>query len=900
MRHIWIAFVVVLLDQAFKWFLTTGHISAIPSTAGALRLELITAAPLTSATALASLSNSGPLFLLASLLAVHTLISRLSDRSYFISLSTLIALQLGGGGIIAHAVDLVLRGEVYSPLALHIGSGFNFDAGIADIALLIGFLMLAYALLRNSIKHRSRVSLAASDLVPLRFGPLPRGIDNIHIDVHLSPHFNESLSLLIQHMLPMVLHHLQQGPSKFSLPAQYISRAKNDFDELLTLSLRKARDSGEKQLPDLFFISVLKTVHEKVNNAVAALVRQSKESGGTINIRGANQRNNPRLVEWLFRHRANIVAFTCLNLLEALCDRRGSNLEKNIKTFFDKNTLFTLQAMRSPALLSSSPNDERIQMEHYLLLGQQQNDANSFVNIDQLLANTFQDYLELAETPTEESGDGINNLLGQNEVSSNTIDTLTRQSVLMNPRNINILLDHNWTERKLKKSLQQGEWLRYNQYRLHLKFQQHLWNKVKHDILEAGLSPWIIAAYQTQELLRKSYASPVVIMNLLARHPGKQEFALKLRETLKNLRNGPSEESLIQAWREVHQGGKSLDRYLLRFLEDFSRYRRGLLLLLTYQRAANEINLLTEAKDIETSRANYTLYEFLHSSEARNTNAPILSHIIIKADLRGSTEVTEKLTDMELNPATHFERNFFVPINEVIDSYGAEKVFIEGDAIILILNEFGGENRDRFLAGRACGLAARILQIVAKQNRELAIYGLPQLELGIGITYQAGAPRYLFDKHHRITISPAINRADRLSASTWSVRKWRSTQDVPTNYIEVYQPSDAALEHGEKAQKDVIYNINGINLEESVFKRLANEQSLKMVNNTLSEIPLSELFTSRFSDLSGTEHNLVIRKAPVHIYDPKFKVADCPVVENRFFYEVIYKPEILDRLRRRR
>jgi hypothetical protein len=261
--------------------------------------------------------------------------------------------------------------------------------------------------------------------------------------------------------------------------------------------------------------------------------------------------------------------------------------------------------------------------------------------------------------------------------------------------------------------------------------------------------------------------------------------------------------------------------------------------------------------------------------------------------------VTDRLNQLALNPATHFDRNFFSPINDVINDFGAEKVFIEGDAIILILNDYAGAHQEHLIASRACALAASILQIVAKQNKELLCYGLPKLELGIGIAYSHESPRFLFDGDHKITISPAINRADRLSACTWSVRNWRERQQAPTTQVEIYQPSERALGHGEKAQKEMVYNLDGILIEPAIFELLQKELSPKRIVNKLPDKQDSILFAIKVPGAGGESSSLIIRKAPVKIYDPKFHFDECPPVDGRYFYEVIHDRAILNTLRKR-
>ncbi len=43
---------------------------------------------------------------------------------------------------------------------------------------------------------------------------------------------------------------------------------------------------------------------------------------------------------------------------------------------------------------------------------------------------------------------------------------------------------------------------------------------------------------------------------------------------------------------------------------------------------------------------------------------------------------------------------------------------------------------------------------------------------------------------------------------------------------------------------------------------------------------------------------MIVRKAPIKIYDQSFNVDECPVVDKRFFYEVVYQKDVLDQLRK--
>jgi len=903
MKYTWLALVIVLLDQAAKLLTQmSGLDKNITLFLGPVAAELKKSQLLDEHALYVNLANSTTLMMIAGVLSAYLLLLRWSRQAHFISSATLIGLQLAAGGLTSYAIDHVLRGSVQSALSLEFFGNFTFNAGIADLALFLGLFLLLYVLLRGKTRIKSNFPLLPPNLKTVDFARIPRGVDNIHIDVLLSPEFRKKSILIVQRLVPLVIRHHKEGKHQLKLPKNFFASLQSDFNVLISMSLRKGKDNGEKQLPDLLYIAILKFIHAEVNNSVAATIKYTKENFNEHNKRGIGRRNESIYIEWLFRHRDTIIATTNLAFMQGLTGDNHATLSKAFHGFLGLGQTFSLQAMQNPMLLAESPHNGHLQMAHYFIFGQQQNDKNSFVRLDKMLADIFADILWLLREKKDTSTRHDIPLQVEAHINSTIIDSLSQPSVLMHPYNINILLDTSWTKGQLENTNRLKAWKKYRRLKQHLTFQKKLQQHLLTSLDKEGYSPWISAAYEARRILRKSNTdlSPFALTSLLARSSRQEELNQRMLDLFRTSATPPARELVTQAWEGIHQpSGKLPQHKLLRFVTDFARYRRDLLLLLSYQQAAAELNLLTADKDIHTSRANYTLYEFLLRSEIKNADAPILSHIIIKADLRGSTEVTEKLTELSLNPATHFDRNFFTPINEVIDRYGAEKVFIEGDAIILALNEHAGENRDSMIASRACGLAAHILQIIAKQNQELKVYGLPVLELGIGIAFCDHAPRYLFDGQHRITISPAINRADRLSACNHGVRKWIERQQVPANFVEVYQPSAHARSHGEKAQKDMVFNLNGILLEQAVFDTLKQELTLHPVENTLHPIQDSHLYAITFPDLSGVTHNLVIRKAPVKEFDLQYQVDQCPTIEQRFFYEVIYRRELLEQLRKK-
>jgi hypothetical protein len=337
-----------------------------------------------------------------------------------------------------------------------------------------------------------------------------------------------------------------------------------------------------------------------------------------------------------------------------------------------------------------------------------------------------------------------------------------------------------------------------------------------------------------------------------------------------------------------------LSPYLNRYLVDFLTLRRDLKLAYLAYEAMDGIRLLGDRDSVELSRSNGTLIEFDSREEPAARVRRIRGHTVIKADLRGSTAVTEQLRARGLNPASHFSLNFFEPVNRLLPEFGAEKLFVEGDAVILAIMEYEGEDSPPCVA-RACGLAGDILRVVALQNADNARHGLPELELGLGIAHVQGEPNFLFDEGRPLMISAAINSSDRLSGS--SSRLMASGFAPESGAFRVAVVSDPAAEPRAAGDGDLLrWNVNGIRVGQEAFFKLQRELRLQQVRVPGDELGGSLFFTGAYSDMVGRRHWLVLRYGPVRVWDGS-RVGEIDP-RRRHFFEVIADEALSARVRR--
>jgi class 3 adenylate cyclase len=304
------------------------------------------------------------------------------------------------------------------------------------------------------------------------------------------------------------------------------------------------------------------------------------------------------------------------------------------------------------------------------------------------------------------------------------------------------------------------------------------------------------------------------------------------------------------------------------------------------------VNLIANEKLRELSRMNGTLYEFLLPEEQQQPEAErVLRHVVLKADVRDSTKLTRTLMDKGLNPASYFSLNFYGPVNKLLSKYGAQKVFLEGDALILAILEREGE--PGLGVSRMCVLAREIIEIVRGYNELVQRSGMPGLELGIGITVQEAAPLYLMDGEHQIMISEALNVSDRLSSCNKQARKVMESQAGPFR-VYAFQGSEA-IEGANPEDSIISFNLGGIRMNEEAFQKLQQEVSLEQLKVKLPASLASDkgeyrLFSATVPVDRDIFRKIVVRESRIPRIDPTdFSVQGWT---ERSYYEICTDPVI--------
>ena len=723
------------------------------------------------------------------------------------------------------------------------------------------------------------------------------GVDNFRYDVHLSPVFCESVSKIIMHLVIKVAEAEEDIGVEFDW-----NKEKEEFKKLckdLMLDAVKRAKLGDEgiQIDYLAQVAVTKYLIQEISNQFEELLirlnNQVWEYESTDDAELVLQTLSLKDRVLAIRHKKSIIITLASKeifqyLLEAqkpLQERREANYGAGSLL---KDDLFT-----NSILHIDRQRDDYFMLEQYVLLGNRIDDPDRYETLLALLKELLG---RIRINPAKDiSGAKEESRAHGMEKSPERKLELENQKIegwLREVQNVDLLLDHFKTAEEIAAIKKQRSTAKDDLQALVLreKEQKRIFKFFHERFDQKKLITRVIASFEIKPIYLE-YCPPLVPQQVL-QYIISDDARKSVNAQLKRLKVYYGKTvSLVTLKKAIMKMGRLKLRqrhtYFLEFLRGFFRYHRDLENFKLIKKALDRINLVTDDKTVALSKTNHTLYEFLlpHEQVFELDTKPVTSHVIIKADVRGATVITRQLDESGLNPASFFSLNFFNPISEIVSLYGALKVFIEGDAIILAILERKDDEVGKYCVSRACGLAINMLNIIQRYNAKSIKYKLPILEIGVGICYQNAPPNYLLDGKKKIMISPAINLADRFSSCHKTLRRLSDRNKRPFN-LYVYQT--AGEQENTLSEDEIVlrYNVNGIELNKAGFIKLTREIDLKAMNCLIPEIRQEPMmiYTGKFPLVTGVFQRLIIREEWVQELNPVNLQSVGKV--NRKYYEV--------------
>ena len=743
---------------------------------------------------------------------------------------------------------------------------------------------------------------------------LTPGVDNIRHDVLLSPDFCKSISNLIYQLF---LKHAKAKKILNIDPTSSLVTERDEFKQLcrdvLHAAINQAKSASEIQIDLLAQITIVKKLAEEIPCQYSKLIENFNDNASRHEIASSEGLNSyikikEKLAE-IQQNKKSVLLSVAAELFQYLIEVQHENITEMRESILGPETILPDDVFSNPIIHVENPFEDLFMIDEYVLIGQRFEDPDCYENLLFLIRSLLRKILlKIFLKDSSVSGGSVNQAKiiqkvygksGKNyqDIRYDAIDIWLNQV-----DNIDLLFNSFKSRERYQslKSHKKSEKDVENLKKL-AKNQEKLLNSFYKKFKKNGLVKRITAFYEMKSVYLQ-YCPPLVphqVLQFLIQPKKRKNIASQLSRVKgfygKSFSLVPLKNKIADL-RKITVPEKK--KYLIQFINDFARYHRDFQNFLMLKDAMDSINLVSEQKIIDLSRENNLLYEFLLPDEQPPEEKPIIHHVVIKADLRDSTHITLKMKEKGLNPASFFNLNFFVPITSVLFDYSAEKVFLEGDAIILAISEREDTPEDWYCVARACGIARKILQIVQKYNSQSEKHKLPVLELGIGISYNNSAPTFLFDESNRIMISPAINAADRMSKCTKLLSQEILHQKNPFN-LYVFQK---ASENSAVTPTDnvlVRHNVNGIELNAEGFEKLSREIDLKSLECHIPELQAEKIrvHTGKFPTVTGKYHRLIIREGRISAISPH----DFSIIQktDKKYYEVCTHPLLYEHIEKR-
>jgi hypothetical protein len=809
---------------------------------------------------------------------------------------------------------------------------------------------MANELATPSATEAARIELKSYN-VTIPMGSLAIGVDNIHHDVFLSPRFVQAtrdylFDLIRQNTSATYFSGIELRRNKAPDNAAF----RKLLSDLLQGSLTQAKYHKNIEIDLLFRVSLLKFLTFELGNQFANLILEGKE---WIRQRGENFERGQqahvikaRLSELQSARRA-VVRRVGQQLAQMVADVEENVISKARRALFGEDFGAFYELCKNRIVFLDGGKDDVFFLEHYVLLGNYVRDPDRFETMDAL----FQEFLreagvtlrhdplhtEAIQTHTAllETVQTIrNDITNLEEQRDNTRKRLERGegffTKFMNsgdPADLKASL--NDVELRLKhqecKLEEMGPQIDAARQKLDFFVKEHAGKlgeylndpenaKRLFDVSSASAEEapmrarlllrlldrlelheilyHVLASYEIRPIA-SDYCPPVHLQQLRKALVSKDE----LKQAERVIKQVPAKKLSLKVLDDLSRkirrySREEMQAFVLRFAIDFLRLRRDLRDAEHLITCMERINLVTTENARELSRLNNRLYECVLQDEAKPQQDNVVSHVIIKADVRGSTRMTQDLLSRGLSPASHFSLNLHEPVKKLLDRYSAKKVFIEGDAIILAIFETESTVTYARSVAKACILSRQILTVCNCYNERASDSQLPALELGLGVAFQGSAPTYWTDGDSRIMISKALNLSDRLSGCAKLAKRMLAHQESHFSVFQFLNTMEGASAE-ELDEFLVRYNMNGIELNEEGFQKLSEEISLDSIETKL-EMPWGKQNVTLYYGevpLGESVELLVLRKAFARQLLPDGKIAG---PTEHCYYEVCTSPALYD------
>src|SRR6267154_2192228 len=521
------------------------------------------------------------------------------------------------------------------------------------------------------------------------------GVDNIHHDVFLSPRFlQQSRDYLFDVIRQNASRKYLPGIELRTAKAPDGTAFRKLLADVLHSSLTNAKYHKNIEMDLLFRVAILKFLTTELGSQFANLILEGKE---WVRQRGEHFERSQEAhvikakLSELQSSRRRVVRVVGQQVAQMVADAEENVVCKARRALFGEDFAPLYELLKNRLIFLDGGTDDRFFLENYVLLGNYVRDPDRFEVMDALFHEFLREAgLSVSEDPAYLEARKLHaELLDQAQAMRNEIANLEEQREGLRKRLdrgafLNKFLSSS-SDSELKASLNDVELrLKHQEYKIEELAPQIDAAKQKIDFLakehKGRIDDYLNEPENAQRLFDPLFASEAdrslraqMLSRLLERleqqeilyhvlasyeirgiaqdysppvHLQQLRKALVFKEEMKRvehvLKQVPARKLSLkpieELARKIHRYSREeMQAFVLRFAVDFLRLRRELRDAEHLTTCMERINLVTTEQARELSRLNNRLYECVLQDEAKPQQDQVVSHVIIKAELRGST-----------------------------------------------------------------------------------------------------------------------------------------------------------------------------------------------------------------------------------------------------------------------
>ncbi|MFZ1036609.1 MAG: hypothetical protein WAN57_05330, partial [Smithella sp.] len=290
---------------------------------------------------------------------------------------------------------------------------------------------------------------------------LALGVDNIHLDVHISPQAYSSLkktTFLLMVKNSGTEFFFKDYKREFcEIEKDALKRILND---ILLDGINKAKAASEVQIDFLAQISIVKLFLEEIKSQYKMMVAQIEPLIKFYQLSAKHDQNDVFLIKDKLSdvkvHYAQIVRLVGEELFELLADVNTRKLREMRETHFVPHDILPSHYLSNPVIHTNNPNDDFFLIEEYVLMGQRSEDIDNYNSIRLIIYELLSQIDFKSECSMDDHEDAGERKLQEVNGIFNA-ENYVFDSLIMNPDNINRMFDYFDSQEQYEKAKKQKE-----------------------------------------------------------------------------------------------------------------------------------------------------------------------------------------------------------------------------------------------------------------------------------------------------------------------------------------------------------------------------------------------------------------------------------------------------------